>query len=104
MSRTPEGAVKDAIKNLLRAHGAYFVMPMGTGYGKAGVPDFVVCAYGHFVGIEAKAGKGKPTALQDANMVQIVRAGGLTLVVNEQTFPQLENMLHELKEQHDKTI
>jgi pantoate kinase len=84
MAQTPEAKVKEKIKKILKAHGAYFAMPMGTGYGNSGVPDFLVCLNGEFLAIEAKAGRGIPTALQEKNMRDIEKAGGRTLVVNEQ--------------------
>ncbi len=68
-------------------------MPIGTGYGNSGVPDFLVCHAGHFVGIEAKAGKGKTTALQEDNMQRIRESGGTTLVVNENNLNELEELL-----------
>ena len=40
---TPEGIVKKKIKDILNSKGAYYTMPIGTGYGAAGVPDFVIC-------------------------------------------------------------
>lgn len=68
-------------------------MPIGTGYGNSGVPDFLVCHAGHFVGIEAKAGKGKTTALQEDNMQRIRESGGTTLVVNEENLDELKQLL-----------
>ena len=68
-------------------------MPIGTGYGNSGVPDFLVCHAGHFVGIEAKAGKGKTTALQEDNMKRIRESGGTTLVVNENNLDELKQLL-----------
>jgi hypothetical protein len=83
MASTPEKLVKDKIKKILKAHGAWYAMPMGTGYGNSGVPDFLVCLDGGFLAIEAKAGKGIPTALQEKNLRDIEKAGGRTLIVNE---------------------
>ena len=40
---TPEGAVKKRVKEILKDLGAWYAMPMGTGYGHSGVPDFLVC-------------------------------------------------------------
>lgn len=68
-------------------------MPIGTGYGSSGVPDFLVCHEGHFVGIEAKAGKGKTTALQEDNMRRIRESGGTTMVVNENNLDELKQLL-----------
>lgn len=68
-------------------------MPIGTGYGSSGVPDFLACHEGHFIGIEAKAGKGKTTALQEDNMRRIRESGGTTLVVNENNLDELKQLL-----------
>ena len=41
------------------------------------------CYQGLFFGIECKAGKNKPTPLQDINLKEIRKAGGMDMVVNE---------------------
>lgn len=95
---TPESKVKEKIKKILKEHSVYYAMPMGTGYGNSGVPDFLCCVNGEFLAIEAKAGKGKPTALQEKNMRDIEKAGGRALVVSDDPITQevllavLENM------------
>jgi pantoate kinase len=83
MAQTPEAKVKEKIKKILKEHDVYFAMPMGTGYGNSGVPDFLCCVNGRFLAIEAKAGKGIPTALQEKNMRDIKAAGGMAVVINE---------------------
>jgi pantoate kinase len=83
MASTPEAKVKAKIKATLKAYGAYYAMPIGTGYGSSGVPDFLVCLNGEFLAIEAKAGKGVPTALQLKNLREIEAAGGRTIIINE---------------------
>lgn len=80
---TPEGKVKNAVKKILTVSGAYFCMPFGAGYGRAGVADIVACYKGHFLAIECKAGKGKTTALQDRELAAVGAAGGTPLVINE---------------------
>jgi hypothetical protein len=80
---TPEGKVKSRIKKILKDSGIYYAMPMGTGYGNAGVPDFLCCVNGKFVALEAKAGVGKTTALQEKNIAQIELCGGSAWVINE---------------------
>jgi len=79
---------------VLDAHGAYYAMPIGTGFGNSGVPDFLVCVGGRFIGIEAKAGKGTTTALQDANLAKIRTNGGLALVINEANINELKEILY----------
>ena len=95
---TPEGKTKAKIKAMLKKYNVYYAMPMGTGFGNSGVPDFLCCMNGFFLGIEAKAGKGKTTALQNKNLDSIVTAGGMAIVVNEDSMEYLEAKLKELKE------
>lgn len=90
MAATPEAKVKNKIKAILKSHNVYYAMPMGTGFGNSGVPDFLCCVNGKFVGIEAKAGKGTTTALQDKNLAQIRESGGVTLVINETNLSHIE--------------
>lgn len=90
---TPEGRVKAAVKKLLNKAGAYYVMPVTSGYGNSGVPDFIVCHRGHFIGIECKAGDNLPTSLQLSNLERIVLAGGESLVINENSLYELERIL-----------
>lgn len=93
---TPEAKVKAKIKALLKEHNVYYAMPIGTGYGNAGVPDFLCCAGGTFLAIEAKAGKGTTTALQEKNLRQITECGGIALVVNENDLTMLGEVLKSL--------
>jgi hypothetical protein len=90
---TPEGKIKKRIKDVLKKVGAYYVMPYGAGYGNAGAPDFIVCVQGRFIGIEAKAGSNKATALQLHNLMEIRKAGGKSFVVNEDNIDTLEKEL-----------
>jgi Holliday junction resolvase len=83
MVMTPEAKVKKQVTRQLDAMGAYYFYPVTGGYGKSGVPDIVGCYQGLFFGIECKAGKNKPTPLQDINLKEIRKAGGMDMVVNE---------------------
>ena len=95
MPATPESKVKAKIKDLLTKYNVYYAMPIGTMYGNSGVPDFLCCVRGHFLAIEAKAGNGKTTALQDKNLHLIEKAGGTSLVIREDTLDLLELKLKE---------
>ena len=83
MAATPEKAVKAKVVKLLKEHGVYYFYPVTGGYGGSGVPDIIACHRGRFIGIECKAGKNKPTKLQERNLTQIKDAGGIALVINE---------------------
>lgn len=103
MAMTPEARVKKAIREILKELGAYYSMPIGSGYGAStGTPDFLICLSGLFIGVEAKAGKNKPTALQEKNLKQIQEAGGYAIVVNEENLPELKTLL--LKQMKNKWI
>lgn len=97
MAQTPEGRVKDAIKKFLAVSGAWFCMPATGGYGKSGVPDFLVCnpvlvtaehvgtVMGQFIGIEAKAAgrRGDVHPLQVIQLAEIEQRGGRSLVCDD---------------------
>lgn len=95
MANTPEALVKKRIRKILEDSHTYFAMPIGTGYGNSGVPDFLVCSQGSFIAIEAKAGKGKTTALQESHLAKIRAAGGIALVINEANIHELKGILNE---------
>lgn len=90
---TPESLVKKKIHALLKKHKAYAVNYIGGISANNGTPDILACLHGRFIGIEAKAGKNKPTDLQTLNLKRIHEAGGLALVVNETNLNVLEVML-----------
>ena len=52
---TPEGKVKEEIKKVLKKTGIWYYMPVQNGMGVVGIPDFMCCADGKFIGVEAKA-------------------------------------------------
>lgn len=93
MATTPESKVKKQVVAQLKALGAYYFYPVTGGYGASGVPDIVGCYRGRFFGIECKAGKNKPTALQTKNLEAIAAAGGVALVINETNVLDLARLL-----------
>jgi hypothetical protein len=90
---TPESLVKKKIHAVLKSRGAYAVNYIGGISANNGTPDILACLNGRFIGIEAKAGKNKPTDLQTLNLKRIDAAGGLALVINEENLPLLEDIL-----------
>lgn len=82
---TPEAKVKAGIKKLLNARSIWYCTPIGSQFGNGGVPDFICCWKGLFIGIEAKApGKrGNVSALQDFQIKGIRAADGIAVVVED---------------------
>lgn len=93
MALTPEAKVKKVVVKYLKELGAYYFYPVTGGFGRSGVPDIVACYKGLFFGIECKAGKGKPTALQQKNLEDIKAAGGFDWVVNEDNMHDTKELL-----------
>ena len=93
MAATPEKKVKDQVVKALKEEGAYYFFPATHGFGRSGVPDIVCCINGKFLGIECKAGKNKPTALQVRELEAIRRAGGMAVVVNEENWDMIRNLV-----------
>ena len=93
MASTPEKKVKTKVVAHLKEMGAYYFYPVTGGYGNSGVPDIVGCHRGRFFGIECKAGKNKPTKLQELNLKQIRAAGGIALVINEKNLSDVTHIL-----------
>jgi len=94
---TPEKKVKVNICKILKEMGAYYFYASTGGYGSSGVPDIIACYRGRFIGIEAKANGGKPTALQLKNLSDIERCGGQALVVDETNVDQLKYLISKFK-------
>ena len=90
--KTPEGRVKDKVKAYLDSIGAYYFMPVQTGYGKRTL-DFLICYDGQFFSVETKAGSKQMTAQQLAIRFQIETAGGAVLLVNEDNVESLPRLI-----------
>jgi len=78
--QTPEGKVKDRVKKLLKQYGAYYHMPVQTGYGAPAL-DFHVCHRGRYAAVETKAAGKKLTKRQEFISAEINKAGGKVFVV-----------------------
>lgn len=93
MASTPESKVKAKCVKQLKELGAVYFYPVMGGYGSSGISDIIVCYDGHFIAIECKAGKNKPTPLQEKFLNDVKAAHGLGLVINEDNVGQLADML-----------
>ena len=68
-------------------------MPIGGQFSIHGVPDIIGCLNGKFIGIECKANKGKPTALQLKHLNDIKETGGVAILVDETGIGTLKRVL-----------
>jgi hypothetical protein len=89
MSSTPEGKVKDRIRDLLDGYeGLWQYWPVPSGYGRKTV-DILGCYRGRFFAIEAKADGKQPTELQLDELRNVNAAGGSAFVIVGQDSPVL---------------
>ena len=95
---TPEAKVKAKVVKILKDQGVYYFYPVTGGFGRSGIPDVICCCMERFIAIECKAGKNKPTPLQEAEMEKIRQAGGLVMVVNEDNIKDVEILFAIIRE------
>jgi len=98
MATTPEAKVKKKVVTILKQAGAYYFYPVTGGYGASGVPDIICCYQGRFIGIECKAGKNKPTKLQELNLERIEATGGIAMVINETNIDLVQQTIDALSD------
>jgi len=60
------------------------------------VPDIVGSYKGKFYAIECKAGKGKPTMLQERELRRINESGASAIIVNEDNLDDVAKLLESL--------
>lgn len=101
MASTPEGRVKAAVKKFLNSLAeCWWFCPVSNGMGMMGIPDFIVCWQGVFIGIETKA-PGKlsgVTPLQQRQLSGINAASGYAIVIDDAAhLPKLFNELAAVK-------
>lgn len=86
MANTPEGKIKERVRNLLnraKDNGVplYYFFPPSNGYGTAGAPDIVGSCRGKFFGIETKVPGRKPTLLQQRAAEKILESNGVHFLI-----------------------
>lgn len=90
---TPEAVVKKAVKAILAKYRIWYFMPHMSGFGRAGIPDFICCVRGRLLGIETKAKGGKLTRIQEIEHQNIMDAGGVCIVLRPDRLQALELLL-----------
>lgn len=93
VDKVSEEWVKKEVKAILDDFGVQYFMPSASMYGKAGAHDFICCAVGHYVSIEAKTSSNSKgaTDLQIEFAKDVRAAGGVALLINEHHLEWLRN-------------
>lgn len=98
-AKTPEGRVKMMVREILdNTPDTWYFMPVQNGMGQSGIPDFICCVRGKFLGIETKSkySSRKLTALQAKQIRMIENAKGKAIVINEDNVDDLPKILQDL--------
>lgn len=91
-----EKRFEEKIKKFLDEKGCYYIKHFANSYTKSGVPDILACVGGWFMGIEVKASKGKPSALQIHHLKQIDDAGGYAILLYPDDFDKFKDLVEVL--------
>lgn len=85
---------ENKVKKFLEEKNCWFLKYWGgAAYTKSGIPDLLVCCNGHFLGVEIKAPKGKPSPLQIHNLKKIDEAGGIAVLLYPDNFETFKTMI-----------
>lgn len=91
-SNMSEQKLQKKIIDWLEANGYYVVKTIVSN--KKGVPDILACSpKGRFIAIEVKYGTNKPSKLQEYNIANITKKGGIAFVTWD-----LETVIERLQE------
>lgn len=94
---TPEGHVKERVKEILKRLGIFYFMPVGSIYGRHGVADIIAVIHGKIIAIETKAKGNTPTKMQERFLRDVTMAGGVSMVVDEIAMLSLERVLRAMQ-------
>lgn len=92
-----ESKFQTKIIKYLETRGAYVIKYNASGISKTGVPDLIACVNGVFVAIEVKAPKGIVSKLQEYNLKQIHKAGGIGLILYPNGFEEFTKIIENIK-------
>lgn len=99
---TPEGNVKKRVKEMLheldilpfkqalaavrsgkKIHG-YYQMPSASGYGEAGIGDFLLSICGHYMEIETKTKDGDQRGIQKLHQEVVDASNGSYIIIKQE--------------------
>lgn len=91
-----EKQFENKVKRYLKSKGIYYFKYFGNAYSTPGILDLTLCVNGRFVAVEVKAETGKTSVLQDYNINEIRRCGGIAIVLKPSGFENFKKMIEEL--------
>lgn len=98
MPKQPEAKLNKKIRAVFEGAEArvFKIHGQEEGFQEVGIPDFLICLWGRFIGLEVKQPGGKLRPAQRVVLHEIFMAGGVAAVV--ETVEQAESLLAYLEE------
>lgn len=98
-----EALVKKKVRAILDSYKPLmlYYMPVQTGYGASGVEDFVCCFCGRYIGVETKAEDGKQHPLQVIRQEDVIKSGGIYLLIGPHNILSLHAILAAIKKRYE---
>ena len=97
-----EKQFENKVKKYLKSKNIWHVKYFANSFTPVGIPDVLSVVNGRFLAIELKAERGKTSPLQDYNISEIQRCGGIAIVLKPSGFEDFKKLVEELL--NDNTI
>lgn len=91
-----EKTFENKIKDFIEDSGGWYVKFFANNYTRKGIPDILASINGYFVGIEVKADKGHPSALQLHQIDRIRKSGGFAFVLYPSAYEKFQQFVEGL--------
>lgn len=95
-----EKQFENKVKRYLKSKNIYYFKYFGNAYSTPGILDLTLCINGRFVAVELKSEKGKVSVLQEYNIKEIKRCGGIAIVLRPSEFEEFKILIESLLNEH----
>lgn len=95
-----EKQFENKVKRYLKSKNIYYFKYFGNAYSTPGILDLTLCVNGRFVAVELKSEKGKVSVLQEYNIKEIKRCGGIAIVLRPSEFEEFKILIESLLNEH----
>lgn len=95
-----EKQFENKVKRYLKSKNIYYFKYFGNAYSTSGILDLTLCVNGRFVAVELKSEKGKVSVLQEYNIKEIKRCGGIAIVLRPSEFEEFKILIESLLNEH----
>ena len=88
-----EKQFENRVKRWLKSKGIWHVKYFANSFTPVGTPDILGVVNGRFLAIEVKAERGRTSPLQEYNIKEIQRCGGIAIVLRPSGFEDFKKLI-----------